>query len=195
MNELINPGVVRSWSGSSPLPRRAAISRASRHGRAPRRAEPEGTHRPPEPRPVGRPAGDYAGTAAVFRRALDDPEFTGWMIWPVTETAAALALTAGNGRLRGLPGAPRRADAAAHRGIRDPAAPSGRSGPGAGCDPRLDVPPGLERRGSPARAPGPICRGRSASPKSLTAPPPPCRSSMPCTGTRSKMSGARWPTT
>lgn len=37
------------------------------------------------------PAG-YAPAAAVFRRALADPEFTGWMIWPVSEAAAALAL-------------------------------------------------------------------------------------------------------
>ena len=36
--------------------------------------------------------GKYAGTAPIFRRALDDPDFTGWMIWPVTETAATLAL-------------------------------------------------------------------------------------------------------
>jgi 3-methyladenine DNA glycosylase AlkC len=36
--------------------------------------------------------GDYAGAAAVVRRALADREFTGWMIWPVTETAATLAL-------------------------------------------------------------------------------------------------------
>ncbi|HEX9087346.1 MAG TPA: DNA alkylation repair protein [Arthrobacter sp.] len=36
--------------------------------------------------------GNYAGTAAIFRRSLSDPDFTGWMIWPVTETAATLAL-------------------------------------------------------------------------------------------------------
>jgi 3-methyladenine DNA glycosylase AlkC len=36
--------------------------------------------------------GNYAGTAAIFRRSLADPDFTGWMIWPVTETAATLAL-------------------------------------------------------------------------------------------------------
>ena len=36
---------------------------------------------------------NYAGTAAIFRRALEEPDFTGWMIWPVTETAATLALT------------------------------------------------------------------------------------------------------
>lgn len=35
---------------------------------------------------------DYAETAGIFRRSLADPDFTGWMIWPVTETAATLAL-------------------------------------------------------------------------------------------------------
>jgi 3-methyladenine DNA glycosylase AlkC len=37
---------------------------------------------------------DYATVAAVFRRALDEPGFTGWMIWPVTETVTTLALAA-----------------------------------------------------------------------------------------------------
>jgi 3-methyladenine DNA glycosylase AlkC len=37
---------------------------------------------------------DYATVAAVFRRALDEPGFTGWMIWPVTETVTTLALSA-----------------------------------------------------------------------------------------------------
>ncbi|MEO3934441.1 DNA alkylation repair protein [Micrococcaceae bacterium Sec7.4] len=41
-------------------------------------------------------SGDYAGAAALFRLALEDPDFTGWMIWPVSETAATLAL-AGTG--------------------------------------------------------------------------------------------------
>lgn len=36
--------------------------------------------------------GNYAEAAAVFRRALEDPDFAGWMIWPVGETAATLAL-------------------------------------------------------------------------------------------------------
>ncbi|PRY67254.1 3-methyladenine DNA glycosylase AlkC [Glaciihabitans tibetensis] len=36
--------------------------------------------------------GDYATVAAVFRGALASPEFTGWMMWPVTETVATLAL-------------------------------------------------------------------------------------------------------
>ncbi|MDD1476546.1 DNA alkylation repair protein [Arthrobacter sp. H16F315] len=36
--------------------------------------------------------GGYQATAAIFRRALAEPDFTGWMIWPVGETAATLAL-------------------------------------------------------------------------------------------------------
>lgn len=34
---------------------------------------------------------DYASLADVFRAALADPRFTGWMIWPVTEAAVTLA--------------------------------------------------------------------------------------------------------
>jgi 3-methyladenine DNA glycosylase AlkC len=37
---------------------------------------------------------DYSTVATVFRRALDEPGFTGWMIWPVTETVTTLALSA-----------------------------------------------------------------------------------------------------
>jgi len=37
---------------------------------------------------------DYRTVAAVFRRALDSAEFTGWMMWPVTETVVTLALAA-----------------------------------------------------------------------------------------------------
>ena len=37
---------------------------------------------------------DYGTVAAIFRRALDEPGFTGWMIWPVTETVTTLALAA-----------------------------------------------------------------------------------------------------
>jgi 3-methyladenine DNA glycosylase AlkC len=37
---------------------------------------------------------DYGTVAAVFRRALDSAGFTGWMMWPVTETVATLALAA-----------------------------------------------------------------------------------------------------
>lgn len=34
----------------------------------------------------------YAEAEEIIRRALDDPRFTGWMIWPVTEAVAARAL-------------------------------------------------------------------------------------------------------
>jgi len=37
---------------------------------------------------------DYPEVAAIFRRAIDDPGFDGWMLWPVTETVARLALAA-----------------------------------------------------------------------------------------------------
>lgn len=36
---------------------------------------------------------DYNAVAAVVRRALDGPAFTGWMIWPVTEMVTTLALS------------------------------------------------------------------------------------------------------
>ncbi len=34
----------------------------------------------------------YAAAARIFRRALPDSDFTGWALWPVTETAVTLAL-------------------------------------------------------------------------------------------------------
>jgi 3-methyladenine DNA glycosylase AlkC len=40
--------------------------------------------------------GDYAAAAAVFRAALADPDFRGWTIWPVTESAVTLALADGS---------------------------------------------------------------------------------------------------
>ncbi|MGP4012767.1 hypothetical protein [Streptomyces sp. 4N124] len=39
------------------------------------------------------PAG-YLPVEAVVRTALKDPEFTGWMIWPVTEAVVSRALEA-----------------------------------------------------------------------------------------------------
>jgi 3-methyladenine DNA glycosylase AlkC len=39
---------------------------------------------------------DYDGAAAVFRAALADQAFTGWMIWPVSEAAVTLALRDGS---------------------------------------------------------------------------------------------------
>jgi 3-methyladenine DNA glycosylase AlkC len=41
-------------------------------------------------------AGNYATAAATFRRALQDPGFSGWALWPVTETAVTLALDSGD---------------------------------------------------------------------------------------------------
>jgi 3-methyladenine DNA glycosylase AlkC len=41
--------------------------------------------------PDGSPAA-YPRLAAIVRRALDDPRFTGWMIWPVSEAVATAAL-------------------------------------------------------------------------------------------------------
>lgn len=41
------------------------------------------------------PAG-YEAASATFRRALAEPEFTGWMIWPVTEAAVTRALESGS---------------------------------------------------------------------------------------------------
>jgi 3-methyladenine DNA glycosylase AlkC len=38
--------------------------------------------------------GDYSTAARIFRRALQDADFTGWTLWPVTETAVTLAVDA-----------------------------------------------------------------------------------------------------
>ena len=38
------------------------------------------------------PEADYSTAAGVFRRALETPAFTGWVLWPVSETAVTLAL-------------------------------------------------------------------------------------------------------
>jgi 3-methyladenine DNA glycosylase AlkC len=38
--------------------------------------------------------GDYVVAADAFRAALADPDFRGWTIWPVTESAVTLALAA-----------------------------------------------------------------------------------------------------
>ena len=40
-------------------------------------------------------AGTYGAAAKSFRASLDDPAFTGWIIWPVTEAAVTLALAEG----------------------------------------------------------------------------------------------------
>jgi 3-methyladenine DNA glycosylase AlkC len=39
---------------------------------------------------------DYATIARIVRRALDNPAFTGWMMWPVTETVTTAALESDN---------------------------------------------------------------------------------------------------
>lgn len=41
-------------------------------------------------------AGNYSTAALAFRRALQDPGFSGWALWPVTETAVTLALDSGD---------------------------------------------------------------------------------------------------
>ncbi|MET1154086.1 DNA alkylation repair protein, partial [Arthrobacter sp.] len=93
MNELINPGVVGSLerilgaaSPGSGLPRLAAT--AGQLGELSLRERTDLLSRAL----LADLPGNYAGTSAVFRRALGDPAFTGWMIWPVSETAASLAL-------------------------------------------------------------------------------------------------------
>jgi 3-methyladenine DNA glycosylase AlkC len=39
---------------------------------------------------------NYTTAALTFRRALQEPGFSGWALWPVTETAVTLALDSGN---------------------------------------------------------------------------------------------------
>ncbi|MCC9205030.1 DNA alkylation repair protein [Arthrobacter sp. zg-Y769] len=39
--------------------------------------------------------GTYPAAAVAFRSALEDPTFTGWALWPVTEAAVTLALADG----------------------------------------------------------------------------------------------------
>src|SRR3954469_19534269 len=41
-------------------------------------------------------AAGYGDAAAVFRTALGDEAFSGWMIWPVSEAAVTLALEDGS---------------------------------------------------------------------------------------------------
>ena len=41
------------------------------------------------------PRPGYMTAAAIFRRALDHPGFTGWVLWPVSEAAVTLALESG----------------------------------------------------------------------------------------------------
>lgn len=96
MNELINPRVVgslgRILAAAAPDGRFTRVAGAAEHL--------EGLGLRERTDLLSRALladlpGDYAGTASVFRRALDDPDFTGWMIWPVTEAAATRALDSG----------------------------------------------------------------------------------------------------
>lgn len=41
------------------------------------------------------PDAGYAAAAGIFRRALDHPGFTGWILWPASEAAVTLALESG----------------------------------------------------------------------------------------------------
>jgi 3-methyladenine DNA glycosylase AlkC len=42
------------------------------------------------------PGSDYSTAAGAFRRALDNPGFAGWILWPVSEAAVTLALESDN---------------------------------------------------------------------------------------------------
>ncbi len=42
-----------------------------------------------------RPGAGYPTAAGTFRSAMADPGFTGWIVWPVSETAVTLALESG----------------------------------------------------------------------------------------------------
>lgn len=93
MNDLINPGVVRSLERilAAAAPGSSLTRLAATAGELDDLSLRERTDLLSGALLADLP-GDYSGTAAVFRRALGDPDFTGWMIWPVTETAATLAL-------------------------------------------------------------------------------------------------------
>ena len=93
MNELINPGVVRSLERilAAAAPASSLTRLAATAGELDDLSLRERTDLLSRALLADLP-GDYSGTAAIFRRARDDPDFSGWMIWPVTETAATLAL-------------------------------------------------------------------------------------------------------
>ncbi|HEV7950996.1 MAG TPA: DNA alkylation repair protein [Glaciihabitans sp.] len=117
MNELINPSVVATLSGilrqaasaidlKQPLPlteleaTATALDELSLRQRSDllsaalisdlHSAAPLGDLH--NAAPVSDPPGGYSTAAAIFRRALDDEAFAGWMMWPVTETVTTLAL-------------------------------------------------------------------------------------------------------
>ena len=93
MNELINPGVVGTLehilAAASPGLRFPHLGATA--GRLEARSLRERTDLLSRAILADLPGG-YAEAASLFRRALADPDFTGWMIWPVSETAVSLAL-------------------------------------------------------------------------------------------------------
>lgn len=93
MNELINPGVVRSLERilAAASPDRDFRHLAGTAGHLDDLSLRERTDLLSRALLADLPEG-YSGTAVIFRRALDDPDFTGWMIWPVTEAAVTPAL-------------------------------------------------------------------------------------------------------
>jgi hypothetical protein len=197
MNELINPGVVgsleRILAAASPGHRFPQL--AGTAGQLDGLSLRERTDLLSGAMLTDLPGG-YPAAAAVFRRALQDPEFTGWMIWPVSEAAATLALARRGpadfedclSLLAEL--TPRLTGEFAIRRLL-----------GSDLDRALTV---IQHwtttrtgrsAGSPARVPGRTCRGLSGYPGSRRGRQQPCRSWTPCTATRSRMSGDRWPTT
>ena len=93
MNELINPAVVgslgRILAAASPHAGWTHLARAA--GRLDELSLRERTDLISRALLADLPE-DYTTAAGTFRLALADPDFTGWMIWPVSETAASLAL-------------------------------------------------------------------------------------------------------
>lgn len=93
MNELINPDVVRSLERilAEAAPGSSYPELAGAAGELGPLSLRERTDLLSRALLAGLP-GNYVGAAAIIRRALEDPDFSGWMIWPVTEAAATLAL-------------------------------------------------------------------------------------------------------
>jgi 3-methyladenine DNA glycosylase AlkC len=95
MNELINPGVVSSLGGilAAASPGTAWPHLARTGGQLDGLSLRQRTDLLSGALLADLPQ-DYPTAAAAFRRALAGPDFTGWMIWPVSETAVTLALAA-----------------------------------------------------------------------------------------------------
>jgi 3-methyladenine DNA glycosylase AlkC len=94
MNELLNPGVVGSLGGilASASPGTAWPQLARAAGRLDALSLRQRTDLLSEALLADLPQ-DYPTAAGAFRRALAEANFTGWMIWPVSEAAVSLALT------------------------------------------------------------------------------------------------------